>query len=132
MAEARDEAEEIGEINVVPLVDVMLVLLTIVLTTASFVVTGRIPVDLARASHVQALPAQPCVITLTAERALHVDDRPVPNGLDGLADALARVPGDRPVVVRADAALALGPFVELVDRVRTLGRREVSLEVRRP
>ncbi len=40
------DEKEFDYLNVIPLVDVMLVLLTIVLTTATFVVTGRIPVDL--------------------------------------------------------------------------------------
>ena len=42
--------EEMDHINIVPLLDIMLVLLTIVLTTATFVANGRIPVDLAKSS----------------------------------------------------------------------------------
>lgn len=41
---------ELNQINVIPLVDVMLVLLVIVLTTATFITTGQIPVNLAKAS----------------------------------------------------------------------------------
>ena len=40
---------ELDQINVIPLVDVMLVLLVIVLTTATFITTGQIPVNLAKA-----------------------------------------------------------------------------------
>jgi len=40
------EEKEFDYINVIPLVDVMLVLLTIVLTTSSFIATGMIPLDL--------------------------------------------------------------------------------------
>ena len=54
------DEKEFDYLNVIPLVDVMLVLLTIVLTTATFVVTGRIPVDLAQAA--QAAPAQPAPV----------------------------------------------------------------------
>ena len=77
--------EDIESINVVPLVDVMLVLLTIVLTTATFVVTGRIPVDLAQAA--QAAPTQPApvVLTLTSHKVLYLNDERV----DDLAPALA-------------------------------------------
>lgn len=39
---------ELNQINVIPLVDVMLVLLLIVLTTETFISTGQIPVDLVR------------------------------------------------------------------------------------
>ena len=43
----------IDQINVIPLVDVMLVLLVIVLTTATFISTGQIPVNLAKAKAVE-------------------------------------------------------------------------------
>lgn len=119
--------EDIDSINVVPLVDVMLVLLTIVLTTATFVVTGRIPVDLAQAA--QAAPAQPAlvVLTLTSHKVLYLNDERV----DDLEPALARFARAQPVTVRADGALALTDFVELVDRVKALGFEKVALEVRR-
>lgn len=119
--------DELGEINVVPLVDVMLVLLTIVLTTATFVVNGRIPVDLARASQAAPAQASPVVVTLTADRQLYLNDQPV----QALHLALQPYAKAQPVVVRADAAVALGPFVEVVDRIKALGFVQVSLEVRR-
>jgi biopolymer transport protein ExbD len=119
--------EDIDSINVVPLVDVMLVLLTIVLTTATFVVTGRIPVDLAQAS--QAAPAQPApvVLTLTSHKVLYLNDERVTE----LEADLARFERTQPVTVRADGALALTDFVDLVDRVKALGFEKVALEVRR-
>ena len=40
---------DIDQINVIPLVDVMLVLLVVVLTTATFISSGQIPVNLAKA-----------------------------------------------------------------------------------
>ncbi|MEW5770973.1 MAG: biopolymer transporter ExbD [Pseudomonadota bacterium] len=123
----KDLDGEIDGINVVPLVDVMLVLLTIVLTTATFIATGRIPVDLAQAKHAAAAQPTPLVLTLTLHRAIYLGDRPVTD----LPAALAGLPRDTPVVVRADGGLALRHFVELVDRVKDLGFTRVSLEVRR-
>ena len=119
--------EDIESINVVPLVDVMLVLLTIVLTTATFVVTGRIPVDLARSVQSAPTTTLPVVLTLTRHKGLYLDDARVTD----LEPALARVERARPVTVRADGALALTDFVELVDRVKALGFQQVALEVRR-
>lgn len=119
--------DDIDEINIVPLVDVMLVLLTIVLTTATFVVNGRIPVDLAKAS--AAAPAQPAplVLTLTKHQALYLNDEPVSD----LAEALKAYAASTNVVVRADGSIALAVFVELVDKVKALGYTQVSLEVKR-
>ena len=119
--------EDIDGINVVPLVDVMLVLLTIVLTTATFIVTGRIPVDLAEARHAGAAHERPLVVTLTLHKAVYVDDRPV----NDLAAALAPVGRATPIVVRADGGLELRAFVELADRIKGMGFQQVALEVSR-
>lgn len=119
--------EDIDGINVVPLVDVMLVLLTIVLTTATFIATGRIPVDLAEARNAAAARETPVVVTLTLHQALYVNDRPASD----LAAALAPVDRATPVVVRADGALALRAFVELTDRIKGMGFSQVALEVKR-
>ncbi len=124
---ARMETEEMDSINVVPLVDVMLVLLTIVLTSATFVVNGRIPVDLASSKTAQATQVTPIVLTLTAERQLFLNDKPVSD----LAAALTPLARDSLVVVRADGRLALSAFVELVDQVKAHGFKQVSLEVKR-
>ncbi len=125
--------DEIDEINVVPLVDVMLVLLTIVLTTATFVVNGRIPVDLAASKSAQAAQAAPLVLTLTHERALFLNDSPLApgQGPGSLSTALEHHPRSTPVVVRADGRLVLTDFVELVDQVKVMGFTQVSLEVKR-
>ena len=119
--------EDIDAINVVPLVDVMLVLLTIVLTTATFIATGRIPVDLAKASQVAPHQESPVILTLTLHRLLYLNDQPVSE----LSSALANTSRQAPVVVRADGSLALREFVSLVDRVKSLGFTQVSLEVAR-
>ncbi len=119
--------EEIASINVIPLVDIMLVLLTIVLTTATFIVSGRIPVDLARAAHAEPSRASPVVLTLTLHRIVYLNDRPVSD----LDRAMAILPRATPVVVRADGGLALRDFIDLVDRVKALGFAQVSLDVRR-
>jgi biopolymer transport protein ExbD len=119
--------EDIDAINVVPLVDVMLVLLTIVLTTATFIATGRIPVDLAEARHAPPRQESPLVLTLTMEKRIYLDDRPVAD----LPGALAATSRASPVLVRADGGLELKAFVDLVDRVKALGFQKVSLEVRR-
>ena len=119
--------EDIDGINVVPLVDVMLVLLTIVLTTATFIVTGRIPVDLAEAKHAAAPRDMPLVITLTLHHVIYINEQPVAD----LAAALATTSRETPVLVRADGGLRLKAFVELVDRIKAMGFSQVSLEVRR-
>jgi biopolymer transport protein ExbD len=118
---------ELNQINVIPLVDVMLVLLVIVLTTATFISTGQIPVDLAKASESGDRKDAPVVITLTAEGRLYLNDSAIPeNGLRIVLDSHQR---ESLVVVRADKVTILERFVQVVDEVRSLGFRQVSLEV---
>ena len=118
---------DIDQINVIPLVDVMLVLLVIVLTTATFISSGQIPVNLAKAKEVGDHKEAPLVITLTADGALFLNDRPVPAG--GLQSVLNKEPRESSVIVRADKVTLLERFVSVVDEVRGLGFQQVSLEV---
>jgi biopolymer transport protein ExbD len=118
---------DIDQINVIPLVDVMLVLLVIVLTTATFISTGQIPVNLAKSKAAGDRKDVPVIITLTAEGDLFLNDKSVPQG--GLSTALSTEPRESAVVVRADKVTMLEKFVSVVDEVRGLGFQQVSLEV---
>lgn len=120
---------ELNQINVIPLVDVMLVLLVIVLTTATFISTGQIPVDLAKAKETGDRRDVPVIITMTADGRLFLNDHPVPD--DGLQIVLTSHPRESQVVVRTDRVTMLERFVSVVDQVRGLGFRQVSLEVAR-
>lgn len=120
---------ELNQINVIPLVDVMLVLLVIVLTTATFISTGQVPVELAKAKEVSDHKDVPLMITLTAEGQLFVNDQAVPE--NGLSTVLTGHPRESAVVLRADRVTILERFVGVVDEVRGMGFRQVSLEVLR-
>lgn len=118
---------DFDQINVVPMVDIMLVLLVIVLTTATFISTGQVPVNLAKAKETSSRQDAPIVVTLTAEGSLFLNDRAVEEG--GLSSLLRTYQKESPVVVRADRVTLLERFVSLVDEIRSLGFHQVSLEV---
>ena len=118
---------ELNQINVIPLVDVMLVLLVIVLTTATFITTGHIPVDLAKASEAGDRKDVPLVITMTPNGKLYLNEDAVTR--EELTRRLQTHPSHSLVVVRADRVTILERFVEVVDQVRGLGFDQVSLEV---
>ena len=77
---------ELNQINVIPLVDVMLVLLVIVLTTATFITTGQIPVDLAKAKESGDKQDVPLIVTLTADGRLYLNGQPVQEEGGGTQD----------------------------------------------
>lgn len=118
---------ELNQINVIPLVDVMLVLLVIVLTTATFITTGQIPVDLAKAKEAGDRRDVPLILTLTKEGQLFLNEQSVTK--ETLKIAMTSYPRESLVVVRADRVTMLERFVEIVDEVRGLGFKQVSLEV---
>jgi len=120
---------DLHEINVVPLVDVMLVLLVIVLTTASFVSTGQIPVQLAKAQHADASQDPGVKVVLMADGGLTVNDRPVT--LADLPAALTGLPRSAQVVVWADKQIALQRFVGTVDAIKGQGFDRIGLRVER-
>lgn len=120
---------ELNQINVIPLVDVMLVLLVIVLTTATFITTGQIPVDLAKAKESGDRRDVPLIITMTGDGRLFLNDQPLSE--EGLGAVLAPHPRESLVVVRADRVTLLERFVRVVDEIRGLGFKQVSLEVER-
>ncbi|NJD05919.1 MAG: biopolymer transporter ExbD [Methylococcaceae bacterium] len=121
---------DFDEINVIPLVDVMLVLLVIVLTTASFVVTGEIPVDLAEAKQTEQPSDEiPLMMSLKADGSLYLGKTPIT--VDNLETVLSPYPKAKQIVLSADRAIVLEKFVQVVDEIKRVGFPHVSLEVER-
>lgn len=118
---------ELNQINVIPLVDVMLVLLVIVLTTATFISTGQIPVDLAQADATSATPSEPITITITSSGEIFLDGAQLPQ--EAILGELQRFSPETLVLVRADRVIQLDRFVDVVDDVRGAGLTKISLAV---
>jgi biopolymer transport protein ExbD len=118
--------KEFDYINVIPLVDVMLVLLTIVLTTSTFIAAGSIPVSLPQAARSPDAALRSLTIEVARDGLVYV--RAVPLALCDLPGALAATDRETPVLIRADRGLELQGFVDVLDAVRTLGFRRVSLQ----
>ncbi|HPW69157.1 MAG: biopolymer transporter ExbD [Desulfomonilia bacterium] len=118
--------KEFDYINVIPLVDVMLVLLTIVLTTSSFIATGMIPLDLpkARSSAGETLKTQ----TIEIDRAGNIYLNSLPESLDSLKTALKPMDKNAPVLIRADRSTVLQNFVSVLDVIKGLEFTRVSLQ----
>jgi biopolymer transport protein ExbD len=114
-------------ISVILLVDVMLVLLVIVLTTANFITTGGIPFDLAKARSAEPPREAPIVLTSAADYAAHLNDQTVCHRQ--LAEKLQGNSKDTSVIARAERMILLERFVGMVDEIRRIGFDHVSLQV---
>lgn len=114
-------------LNVIPLVDVMLVLLTIVLTTSTFIATGGIYVELPKAATSdQTTATRPRTISIDQDGRVWLEEREVSIAI--LGQVLAGVNRSTPLVVRADRSLALQLFVDVYDSLRKQGFTILSLQ----
>jgi biopolymer transport protein TolR len=118
-----------AEINVTPLVDVMLVLLIIFMVTAPLLASG-VPVELPD-SRANALDQQPDQVTISVDRDgfIYIDDGLVEEGR--FAEALANVrcggAGDPLITLRADRTLDYGRVMAVMGELNRAGCRSISL-----
>src|SRR3954447_15438566 len=104
-----------SDINVTPLVDVMLVLLVVFMITAPLLTVG-VPVDLpqTQAPSINE-PKEPTVITVNREGAVYIQETTVP--MEGLVDRLQAITGNNPdavLYVRGDKDINYGKVLEIM------------------
>jgi biopolymer transport protein TolR len=127
---AGEEADyrPISEINITPMVDVMLVLLIIFMVTAPLLVAG-VPVELPNTSAARiSQPKKPVIVSLAGDGSLYVRDEQISQEtLIPKLKALRLAEGDAVVYVRADKKRAYGEVMEILGRVGQSGYARVSL-----
>jgi biopolymer transport protein TolR len=117
----------LAEINIIPLVDVTLVLLLIFMLTAPLMYRG-IDVNLPKTSGKPTATEERMVLTLTKDQTIYLNDKPVP--LAALEQRLAtafKTRQDKTLYLRADQALQYGFVVETMDRVRRSGIEKLGM-----
>ena len=112
----------IAEINVTPLVDIMLVLLIIFMLTAHLIARQAIEIELPRASQSTALPPTTLAITLRTDGAIFLNDKPVtPAALrEAIKASVAKDPRTQ-AIVAGDKRVSHGRVVWVLDTVKSLG-----------
>jgi biopolymer transport protein ExbD len=121
----------IDTINVIPFIDIMLVLLAIVLTTATFIVEGKLDIKLPVAeSGSEAPPPEPLEIAIDREGKLFLGSSQL--SLDGLGERLQEVDRETPVVLRVDADARFAGFVAVVDLLRSRELERLTILTRSP
>lgn len=120
------EENGFDSINVIPLVDVMLVLLTIVLTTSTFIAVGAIPVELPKAQNSSPETLRITTIEINSQGEIYLNAEP--SSFDTMKNRLEKIQRSQPILIRADKSIALQIFVDVMDVVKGLGFRKVSLQ----
>jgi len=117
---------EFDYINVIPFVDIMLVLLTIVLTTSTFIATGVIPVELPKAAKSRSEALKTQIIEINGKGSVFFEQQSVT--LENLKNALQTISKETPLLIRADRNIRLQTFVDVLDIVKNLEFKKVNLE----
>ncbi len=107
------------QINVIPFIDIMLVLLAIVLTTATFISQGLIEIDLPEATSSQAIQENSpknLEIVINAENKLYLADKLIDS--NGLSKALQVLDKNTPIILRVDKQVAFKNFVQVIDLLK--------------
>jgi biopolymer transport protein TolR len=133
----RGRRQPVNQINVVPYIDVMLVLLVIFMITAPLVAPGEIQLPSVGSKLTQ--PDNPIVVTLMPNKSITVQDRSPQNArtvnasIDSVADQVQAMLGgvERPVVIAADAGAQYDDVIAIIDRLQRAGIRRVGLQARR-
>jgi biopolymer transport protein TolR len=125
--DTRGVGATLAEINIVPLVDVVLVLLLIFMLTAPMMYRG-IDVNLPKSAGKPTAVEERMVLTVTKDRGIFLNERPVALGSieSQLRDAF-RNRSDKVLYLKADAGIAYGVVVETMDRVRRAGVERLGM-----
>ncbi len=125
METGRRSGSALSEINVTPLVDVMLVLLVIFMVTAPLVTQGvEVRLPTARARPLEDRKQEPLVVTVTRDRKIYINRTEVrlaelQNRIDKIFEN--RAEADREVFLRADADVPYGVVVRAMAEIKRAG-----------
>jgi biopolymer transport protein ExbD/biopolymer transport protein TolR len=117
----------LAEINITPLVDVVLVLLVIFMLTAPVLQSG-IQVNVPKTKTVREITEQRTVLTIDKDQQVFLNDKPVNlNDLPSLLRAQNTDTAHEVIYLRADQKVPFGAFATLMDAVKQAGITNVSI-----
>lgn len=125
-----EDNSDFAKINIIPIVDIMLVLLAIVLISANFAVRGILPIDvpkLAETSSEKKLE-KPLLLEIDPTGQLALNRQSLQKEV--LYDALVSYDPQRQVLILADKSSELQFFVEAVGTLRKAGFNNINIQTK--
>ena len=118
---------ELSEINMIPFIDIMLVLMIIFMVTAPVIQSG-IEVNVPRTEIVQELAEERLVVSIDREQGLYLQSDSI-NINDLVPEIQARLidPERRTIYLRADTAVPFGTIAVVMDRLKQAGIENISV-----
>ena len=113
-------------INVIPFIDVLLVLLAIVLLTSTFITRGIIPISLPNASNADNLkPDKEVIIVIQEDGQLMIEDKPAT--LESIESEILQKTVETPIHINTDKNTKFESFVEVLDMLKKNHYTNVSI-----
>ena len=127
---SNNNEEPITNINVTPLVDIILVLLIIFMVTATFIVAPSIKIELPKAVTSENSDPQTFAVVITSEGDLYLNGAPSDERqiVAYIEERLKKTP-DLQVVISADKMVYHGMVVRIIDLVRQNGVKKFAINV---
>jgi len=128
----KRDNDVIAEINIIPFVDIVLVLLIIFMVTSTAIVKAAIKVDLPKAAAAGTDVTATVNLVYTIDRELFVDGKAL--SMTSAGQVIARQVKESPklqAVISADTGLPYGDVVEVVDLVKQAGVSGFALNIER-
>ncbi len=126
MAKCKKAPKRFDQINVIPFIDIMLVLLVMVLTTATFIKQGVIPVELpeAKATKKEDLKKEVSVYVNSKGEMFFEKDKVDAKELEA---KLSQIPKEQTVVLRSDKESRFQDFVTVMDILKRLHHEQLYI-----
>jgi biopolymer transport protein ExbD len=127
---ARGSRAPIVGINVTPFVDLVLVLLVIMMVSATYIVSQSLKVELPKAQNSDKNTSRLHVVTVTKDGQLHYNQKAIQRDALGrtLKDASAQDPKTN-LVISADRGALHGQVVDVIDLAKTSGITRFAINV---
>jgi biopolymer transport protein ExbD len=128
----NSDEEVISSINIIPFVDIVLVLLIIFMVTSTAIVNAAIKVELPKAANAGTAVEKTVNLVYTAERQLFLDGEDLPS--EEVARRIGQQAAVNPelqAVISADKGLPYGDVVKLIDLVKASGVAAFALNIER-
>ncbi len=115
------------QINVIPFIDIMLVLLAIVLTTATFISQGRLDINLPQASTKQSAPEshQSVSLAIAGDETIYFQEIPVT--LPILENRVSQLDENTKIVFKVDKTVPFQQFVHVIDLLKQQNIERLSI-----
>lgn len=121
--------QKIDGINLIPFIDIMLVLLVIVLTSATFIAQGKIPIALPKSDFGEQIKSDTKEVQITIDSKGEYFLDKVPMNLEQIKSEISKMPQDQPILLRGDSKSYFEQFIALIGILNESGKKNVDVQV---